>query len=79
MQYPYETSLGTALAELRHARQLLGDDISAYPTPIAGCDTQFNRLLSDRTRIARAIRAIENEPFVPTPRLLEPGTVLESR
>ena len=75
----YETALKVAVAELQQARKLLAVEIAEYPTPISGCDAQFNRLLSDRTRIATAIRAAENQPFVATPRQLEPGVSLESR
>ena len=75
----YESAVAAALAELVTARALLGQEIASYPTPISGCDAQFNRLLSDRARIANAIRAIEAEPFVATPRQLEPGDAIESR
>ena len=75
----YETALDEALTELRAAKELLGQTISAYPTPISGCDAQFNRLLSDRTRIGRAIRAIESQPFIATPRQPHPGVPIEAR
>lgn len=75
----YESAIADAVSGLHDARARLSQAISTYPTPISGCDAQFNRLLSDRTRIARAIRAIESEPFVATPRQLEPGLSLESR
>jgi len=79
MNEPYEKILDTAISNLKAARQLLLSEISAYPGPIAGCDTHFNHLLSDRTRISNAIRELENRPFVPTPRVREPGGVSESR
>lgn len=79
MPAPYETELEAALETLRAARDLLQQEIAAYPSPISGCDTQFNRLLSDRTRLANAIHAIESRPFVATPRVLEPNAVPESR
>ena len=72
MAYAYETALTHALSELYHARALLLDEIAEYPTPISGCDAQFNQLLSDRTRITKTIRALEEQPFVATPRMLEP-------
>lgn len=75
----YEPNLTDALTALRVARSQLGVEIASYPTPISGCDAQFNRLLSDRTRIANAIRAIENQPFIATPRQLAPSASLESR
>jgi len=75
MGYSYEPALNIALTELQNARKFLIDEIAGYPTPIAGCDTQFNQLLSDRTRIANAIQALENRPFIPTPRMLEPSAL----
>ena len=32
--------------------QLVKDEIKRYPTPIAGCDEQFDFLLSERDRLA---------------------------
>lgn len=75
----YEEAVDVALRELVAAQALLREEIARYPTPISGCDAQFNRLLSDRARIARAIEAVEHQPFVPTPRQLEPGSMIESR
>jgi len=79
MAYSYQAALTLALQELQTARKCLRSEIAEYPTPISGCDEQFNRLLSDRTRIANAIQALESSPFVPTPRMLEPSAFLESR
>lgn len=76
---PYETAVEDALLTLRAARRSLVNEISAYPRPISGCDAQFNHLLSDRTRISDAINALQNRPFVPTPRVMEPGAASESR
>jgi len=75
----YETALEDALSTLRASRELLLKEISAYPGPISGCDVQFNHLLSDRKRISDAIRALQNRPFVATPRVMEPGAMSESR
>ncbi len=76
---PYEAAVDEALSTLRSARNVLLKEISAYPSPISGCDAQFNHLLSDRTRISDAINALQNRPFVPTPRVMEPGAAAESR
>ena len=73
MSNAYEECLAETFVKLEAARQLLNAEIGAYPTPIAGCDLQFNRLLSDRARIANAIRALQEQPFVPTPQSLEPS------
>ncbi|SIN83838.1 hypothetical protein SAMN02745824_1985 [Parasphingorhabdus marina DSM 22363] len=73
MQEPYEDALAAARAELEKARALLQQDISEYPHPISGCDYQYVRLISDRTRIANCLHALDNQPFVATPRVLEPA------
>jgi hypothetical protein len=75
----YQDLLNNSLSTLREARQVLLREISDYPAPIAGCDVQFNQLLSDRTRITNAINALQDSPFVATPRILHPGGVSESR
>ncbi|MEM7443526.1 MAG: hypothetical protein AAF414_09385 [Pseudomonadota bacterium] len=75
----YEVALGDAASKLERARELLMAEIADYPTPISGCDAQFNRLLSDRARVSNAIKALKDMPFVPTPRALERGVRLESR
>ncbi len=60
----------SARKELQAARSRLIDEISNYPTPIAGCDEQFNHLLSERNKVVAALRALEVETFVATPRRL---------
>ena len=72
MSEPYERSLDAAILVLKTTRDMLIREIAEYPGPISGCDAQFNRLLSDRTRISNAIRELQSQPFVPTPRMLEP-------
>ncbi|MEL7486324.1 MAG: hypothetical protein AAGJ87_03790 [Pseudomonadota bacterium] len=71
MQKPYEPLIDAAAAQLRAARRVILDEMAAYPRPISGCDAQFNRLLSDRTRVSQALTALERAPFAPTPRQLE--------
>ena len=73
MSHAFETTLQEATEMLRTTRKLLAAEISAYPTPISGCDAQFNHLLSVRAGVTSALRAIENPPFVPTSRQLEPN------
>jgi len=75
----YEHCLSAATAGLKKARTALNREIADYPTPISGCDAQFTRLLSDRTRIADALRVLGERPFVATPRVMEPGARVESR
>ena len=72
MAESYESYLAAATAELQAARHQLSAEIARYPAPIAGCDAQFNRLLSDRRRIEAALGALASQPFVPTPRMLSP-------
>jgi hypothetical protein len=36
-------------------RQRINKEIRDYPTPIAGCDAQFNYLLEERARIAQEL------------------------
>ena len=78
MEYPYERALNAAASELRKAKRLLAGKIARYPTPISGCDAQFNRLLSDRKRVADTIRSIESQPFIPTSRDFGLASISES-
>ncbi len=75
----YEACLIRARAELLEAQALLTDEIRTYPTPISGCDAQYNFLIGQRGSVATALRALEQPHFVPTPRTLEPGAGVESR
>jgi len=48
--------------EKRELEALLGDlylQIKNYPTPIAGCDEQFNFLLSERDRLRDALEQLK--------------------
>lgn len=65
---PMTPSVGTARHHLLAARAALDAEIRGYPTPIAGCDTQYNHLLAERRRIQAALRALEAEVHIPTPR-----------
>ena len=40
--------------------QSIKDKIKHYPTPIAGCDEQFNFLLSERDRLTEELNNILN-------------------
>ena len=74
----YQSSVNRALQQLEGARTNLLVEIATYPTPISGCDAQFNHLLSDRARISNAIQALLSNPFVATPRMLEPIATVEN-
>lgn len=40
---------------LRHAKQLLDEQIRAYPKPIPRCDAQFNHLYEQRNRVSATL------------------------
>ena len=40
---------------LERERRKLNDEIRSYPSPIAGCDAQFNFLLERRRELERLI------------------------
>ena len=75
----YRDCMTAARAELVTARQLLSTEIRAYPTPISGCDAQFNHLLAERQRVSSALAQLEADVFVPTPRTPMPTSGVESR
>ena len=75
----YEDRLTIARSELKKAGQLLQHEINEYPTPISGCDAQFNHLIGLRSSVSEALRALEAPRFVATPRTLEPSSEVESR
>ena len=60
--------LVAARNELSAAGRRLNAEISAYPTPISGCDAQFNHLLATRRKVATALSALDAEVHIPTPR-----------
>ncbi len=75
----YETALSQAQDKLREADAMLRDELQAYPTPVSGCDAQYNHLISQRGAISQALAALETPPFVASPRTLEEGAGVESR
>lgn len=75
----YETSLDNARKALREAQRDLQDELRAYPTPVSGCDAQYNHLIGLRGSVAAALRALEKPQFVATPRTPEPMAGIESR
>jgi hypothetical protein len=54
--------------ELKAARKHLQSKLACYPTPISGCDAQFNHLLAERSRVDSAIVALEEPIRISTPR-----------
>ncbi|NKB29325.1 MAG: hypothetical protein GKR99_17925 [Rhodobacteraceae bacterium] len=79
MSETFEDCILAARAELAEARQILQTEISSYPSPISGCDAQFNHMLGERQKVLAAIRSLEDFVFVPTPRAPTPETRIESR
>jgi len=75
----YSRCISVARAELSHARHLIQAEISGYPTPISGCDAQFNHLLAEREKVLSAIKSLEDFVFVPTPRTPSESAGVESR
>lgn len=57
-----------ARAALAEAAAALDAEIRAYPTPVAACDAQYNHLLAERSRVRRAIEALDTPIHIPTPR-----------
>ena len=68
-----------AIEELTAAKKALMAEISSYPTPISGCDAQFNHLLAQRQQVAQALAALASRPFIATPRQPSPDVRVESR
>ncbi len=67
MQTPAGT-MQTARLHLATARDALDAEIRDYPTPISGCDAQYNHLLAERRRAHEALQVLDSEIRIPTPR-----------
>lgn len=76
---PFEKRIAVARAALMRASRLLQDEIRNYPTPISGCDAQFNHLLGERQKVSAALRNLDTAVFVPTPRSPTQVAGIESR
>lgn len=79
MPLHFEDAIACAQDNLRRARTALNTEISGYPTPISGCDAQFNHLLAERQKVLEALRTLESPVFVPTPRTPTEFSGVESR
>ncbi|WP_417208951.1 hypothetical protein [Antarctobacter sp.] len=73
------TEIEQAAALLRTAIDILTDDLATYPGPVSGCDAQYTHLLATRTRVRKALTALDADVFIATPRTLRPGAGVESR
>lgn len=69
----------TARNALEQALSGISDQMRDYPTPISGCDAQYNHLIAERGRVRAALAALGRTPFVATPRTPHPGAGIESR
>ena len=74
-----EDTLNSARSDLEAARRQVQDELRAYPTPITGCDAQYNYLIGMRGAIEDALQALRAPHFVATPRTPEPNAGVESR
>lgn len=79
MSQNFGTHVQAAHASLLSARAALSAEIATYPTPIAGCDAQFNHLIAERQKVLDALRVLEADVFVPNPRTPTPDAGVESR
>lgn len=68
-----------AVDALETLRRCVVTEIRDYPTPISGCDAQFNHLLAERRRVDNALRDLQAAVFVPTPRTPSHDAGVESR
>lgn len=75
----YDQHIAMARTALRQAKQTLTDEIRDYPTPISGCDAQFNHLVGLRGSIDDALASLHAPRFVATPRAPDPDARVESR
>ena len=75
----FESRIDDASNALAEARALLDAELRAYPTPISGCDAQYNYLVGMRASVSDALRLVETPRFVATPRTPEPAAGVESR
>ncbi|MEM1430113.1 MAG: hypothetical protein AAGG09_11700 [Pseudomonadota bacterium] len=75
----YDPHLLRARRCLRAAQADLRAELSAYPTPVSGCDAQYNHLIGMRTAIGTALATLDGPAFVATPRRPSPDAGVESR
>ena len=74
-----EDPLSLARGSVKAALDALTAEIRAYPTPVSGCDAQYNYLIGQRNSVAEALRVLDELHFVATPRTSEPNAGIESR
>lgn len=60
---PVESTAREIRACLEDERRRIYGEIQNYPTPIAGCDQQFNHLLERREDIVRELNGMREAPW----------------
>ncbi len=75
----FTSQILAAQKALQNASQLLSDELRAYPTPVSGCDAQYNFMIGERNRVRAALDQLEQPVFVATPRTPGPQSGIESR
>lgn len=75
----HHDDIARATKALHAAKNAIQDELRDYPTPVSGCDAQYNHLIGLRNAVRLALDALEEPPFVATPRTLSPGAGVESR
>jgi len=73
------TLLQNARQSLQSAQSALRAEMAEYPTPISGCDAQYNALISEMRRVTEALAVLDAPYFVATPRQPDSASVVESR
>jgi hypothetical protein len=49
-----------SIDELENEKRRINEEIRNYPTPIAGCDAQFNFLLEEQQRIVKELDRLKD-------------------
>lgn len=75
----YEDHLNCARAELMQAQAGIREEMRSYPTPISGCDAQYNYLVGMQGSVADALAQLSGPRFVATPRTPDMAAGVESR
>lgn len=75
----YEDHLNRARAELLNAQASIRYEMRNYPTPISGCDAQYNYLVGMQGSVADALTQLSGPRFVATPRTPDVAAGVESR
>ncbi len=62
------STIETVRRHLADALDALDAEIRDYPTPVSGCDAQYNHLLAERRRAHEALQVLDADIHIPTPR-----------